>query len=229
MLPLFVLPLELSPTYLHNSVQVCAFLHASTAHKRLSKPMNFEITSSGDCQNSQFWSSNFGTHLGGSLAPKRVSKLMAISMASSGDFQNSQFLVHQHFWYPFGVSECQNFSSEKLQNESSPNFLNFRPEFCSEFSANFSRIFSASFPRKRRSQKFTKNPRHFQCQIPRQLPRKIHKSRAGCKILMEGIPLIFGHETLFELGTSKVPTPLISKAYRPCNLICEVSRTIHEA
>ena len=44
--------------------------------------------------------------------------------------------------------------SEKLQNESSPNFSNFGPgfcpEFCSEYSPKFSRIFRASFRGKRR-------------------------------------------------------------------------------
>ena len=46
------------------------------------------------------------------------------------------------------------YRSEKLQNESSPNFLNCRPgfcpEFCSGFSPKFSRIFRASFRRRRR-------------------------------------------------------------------------------
>ena len=46
--------------------------------------------------------------------------------------------------------------SEKLQNESSPNFSNFRPgfspEFSSELSPKFSRIFRALFPSKRRPQ-----------------------------------------------------------------------------
>ena len=60
----------------------------STAHKRVSKPTGFKITSSEDCQNSQFWcTSNFGTRLGGSLAPKWVSKPMVFKMASSGDFR----------------------------------------------------------------------------------------------------------------------------------------------
>ena len=51
--------------------------------------------------------------------------------------------------------------SEKLHNKSSPNFLNFRPEFCSEFSPNFLRSSRASFRGKQRAEKITKNLRHF--------------------------------------------------------------------
>ena len=58
--------------------------------------------------------------------------------------------------------------SEKLLNESFPNFSNFRPEFCpefcSEFCPNFSRTFRASFRGRWRPEKFTKNPRHFSMQ-----------------------------------------------------------------
>ena len=49
------------------------------------------------------------------------------------------------------------FRREKSQNENSPNFSNFRPEFCHEFwpefSPNFSRSFRASFRGKRRPEK----------------------------------------------------------------------------
>ena len=48
--------------------------------------------------------------------------------------------------------------SEKLQNESSPNFSNFQPEFCpefcSEFSPNLLRGFHASFRAKRKPENF---------------------------------------------------------------------------
>ena len=58
--------------------------------------------------------------------------------------------------------------SEKWQNESSPNFLNFcpgfPPEFCSEFSPNFSRSFRASFPRRRRPEKIHQKSRLFSMQ-----------------------------------------------------------------
>ena len=67
--------------------------------------------------------------------------------------------------------------SEKLQNESFPNFSNFRPEFCpefcSEFSPNFSRTFRASFLGDRDQKKFTKNPRHFSIQNSQANAKKI--------------------------------------------------------
>ena len=60
------------------------------------------------------------------------------------------------------------FRSEKLQNESFPNFSNSRPEFCPEFcseiSPNFSSTFRASFCGRRRPENFTKNPCHFSMQ-----------------------------------------------------------------
>ena len=55
-----------------------------------------------------------------------------------------------------------------MQNESFPNFSNFRPEFCpefcSEFSPNFSRTFRASFRGRRRPEKIHQNPHHFSIQ-----------------------------------------------------------------
>ena len=81
--------------------------------------------------------------------------------------------------------------SEKLQNESSPNFSifspGFCPEFCSEFSPNFSRIFRASFRGKRRPEKFTRNPRHLSMQNSQANTRKIFTKffwRAGKVILV---------------------------------------------
>ena len=57
--------------------------------------------------------------------------------------------------------------SEKSQNESSPNFSNFRPEFCSEFSPIFLRSFRASFRGKRRPEKFhQKSPPFFNANFP---------------------------------------------------------------
>ena len=51
----------------------------------------------------------------------------------------------------------QRMRSEKLQNESFPNFSKFRPEFCpefrSEFSPNLLRSFRSSFRGKRRPEK----------------------------------------------------------------------------
>ena len=61
--------------------------------------------------------------------------------------------------------------SGKLQNESFPNFSNFRPEFCpefcSEFSPNFSRTFRASFRGRRRPEKIhQKSPPFFNAKFP---------------------------------------------------------------
>ena len=72
------------------------------------------------------------------------------------------------------------FRSEKLRNESSPNFSNFGPgfwpEFCSEISPNFSRIFRASFRGKRRPEKFTKkSPAFFNAKFPGKYEKDIHK------------------------------------------------------
>ena len=70
--------------------------------------------------------------------------------------------------------------SEKLQNESSPNFSNFRPEFCpefcSEFSPNFSRTFRASFRGRRRPEKIhQKSPPFFNAKFPGEHEKNIHK------------------------------------------------------
>ena len=55
-----------------------------------------------------------------------------------------------------------------MQNESSPNYSNFRPEFClefcSEFSPRFLRSLRASFRWTRRQEKLTENPRRFSMQ-----------------------------------------------------------------
>ena len=65
---------------------------------------------------------------------------------------------------------------KSLQNESSPNFSNFRPEFCPEFSLNFSRIIRASFRGKRRPAKI---PAIFQCKTPRQTRQKYSQNVSG--------------------------------------------------
>ena len=70
--------------------------------------------------------------------------------------------------------------SEKWQNESSPNFPNFcpefPPEFCSEFSPNFSRSFRALFPRKQRPEKIhQKSPPFFNAKFPGNYEKIIHK------------------------------------------------------
>ena len=67
------------------------------------------------------------------------------------------------------------FRSGKLQNESSPKFSNFRPEFCSEFSPNFSRGFRASFRGKRRPEKIhQKSLAFFNAKFPGKFEEKIH-------------------------------------------------------
>ena len=64
--------------------------------------------------------------------------------------------------------------SGNLQNESFPNFSNFRPEFCPEFASNFPRIFRASFRGRRRPEKIhQKNPRHFSMQNSQANTKKI--------------------------------------------------------
>ena len=70
--------------------------------------------------------------------------------------------------------------SEKLQNESFPNFSNFRPEFCpefcSEFSPKFSRTFRASFHGRRRPEKIhQKSPLLFNAKFPGKHEKNIHK------------------------------------------------------
>ena len=70
--------------------------------------------------------------------------------------------------------------SEKLQNESFPNFSNFRPEFCpefcSEFFPNFSRTFRASFRGRRRPEKIhQKSQPFFNVKFPGKHEKNIHK------------------------------------------------------
>ena len=70
--------------------------------------------------------------------------------------------------------------SEKLQNESFPNFSIFRPEFCPEFfpefSPNFLRSFRASFCGRRRPEKIhQKSPPFFNAKFPGKFEEKIHK------------------------------------------------------
>ena len=65
--------------------------------------------------------------------------------------------------------------SGKLQNESFPNFSNFCPEFCSEFSRIFRGLFVLRFVGDGDQKKFTKNPRHFSMQNSRVNTKNIHK------------------------------------------------------
>ena len=74
----------------------------------------------------------------------------------------------------------QTLRSEKLQNESFPNFRIFRPgfcpEFCSEFSPNFSCFASWETETRKNSPKI---PAIFQCKIPRQIRRKKSQNVSG--------------------------------------------------
>ena len=71
------------------------------------------------------------------------------------------------------ATECE---SEKLQNESFPNFSNFCPEFCSVFFPNFSRNFRASFRWSRRPEKnHQKSPPFFNAKFPGKHGKNIHK------------------------------------------------------
>ena len=84
------------------------------------------------------------------------------------------------------MDEHQMFRSEKLQNESSPNFSNFRPEFCPEFcfefSPSFSRSFRASFRAKRRPEKIhQKSPPFFNVKFPGKHEKIIHKMFLGSR------------------------------------------------
>ena len=84
--------------------------------------------------------------------------------------------------------------SEKLQNESSPNFSNFRPEFCPEFCSELSRIFRGVFVLRfvgnGDQEKFTKNPRHFSMQ----------NSQANTKQIFTKFFWRVGKETLRDSG-----------------------------
>ena len=104
-----------------------------------------------------------------------------------------------------------NIRSEKLQNESSPNFSNFRPEFCpeccSEFSPNFSCFVSWGTETRK---KFTKNPRHFSMRNSQANTLQLFTKcfwRAG-KVteygISHGIFFFFSLETSIAVCTTKI-------------------------
>ena len=85
---------------------------------------------------------------------------------------------------PGAARIAQNIRSEKWQNESSPNFSNFcpefPPEFCSEFSPKILRNFRASFPRKRRPEKIhQKSPPFFNAKFPGEYEKKYSQNVSG--------------------------------------------------
>ena len=124
---------------------------------------------------------------GGSIEPFGVrSNLSRGAIEPSGGFDRTflgwspiagyRFKIPSKF-NPAMVS-AESIRSGKLQNQSFPNFSNFRPEFCpefcSEFSPNFLRTFRASFRGRERDQKkFTKNPRLFSMQSSQANTKKL--------------------------------------------------------
>ena len=96
--------------------------------------------------------------------------------------------------------------SEKLQNESSPNFSNFGPEFCLEFSPNFPRIFRASFRLKRRPQKIhSKSPPFFNAKFAGKHEQKTFTKFfwRGGKVKNSAEPLGFCRKVLQKISHSK--------------------------
>ena len=93
--------------------------------------------------------------------------------------------LHFTVYAPSIVCDSKNYMEkivrrQKSQNESSPNFSNFRPEFCpefcSEFSPNFLRSFRASFPGKWRPERIhRKSPTFFNAKFPGKYEKDIHK------------------------------------------------------
>ena len=70
--------------------------------------------------------------------------------------------------------------SEKLQNESSPNFSIFRPEFCPEICSQFLEEFSCLVSWETETRKNApKIPGIFQCKIPRPIRRKNPQKFSG--------------------------------------------------
>ena len=82
---------------------------------------------------------------------------------------------------PKGPNNSCKVRSEKLQNESFPNFAKFHPESCPGSSPNFWRSFRASFRGRRRPGKIhpKKSPAFFYCKIPRQVRRKNPQKLSG--------------------------------------------------
>ena len=115
--------------------------------------------------------------------------------------------------------------SGKSQNESFPNFSNFRPEFCpefcSEFFPNFSRTFRASFRGRRRPEKIhQKSPPFFNAKFPGKHEKNIHKilleSRQSKDLSVYGLMPVQG-EAFEELSGPLVHTNFPRKRYGPIN------------
>ena len=80
---------------------------------------------------------------------------------------------------PIRLHETRMLRSEKLQNESFPNFSNFRPEFTPNFAPNFPEFlegFSCFVRGKRRPEKIhQKSPPFFNAKFPSKYKKEIHK------------------------------------------------------
>ena len=104
--------------------------------------------------------------------------------------------------------------SEKLQNESSPNFSNFRPEFCpefcSEFSPNFLRSFRASFRGKLRPEKIHQ-------QSP---PFSMQNSQANTEKKTHKIFLESGQSNFFRLKFGNPPFTFSQSKTKLCRGDC---------
>ena len=94
----------------------------------------------------------------------RLRTAFRLSVAEASKFVSTETLLLKHY-----------FRSEKLQNESFPNFSIFHPEFCPEFCLNFLRSFRASFCGRRRPEKIhQKSPPFFNAKFPGKFEEKIH-------------------------------------------------------
>ena len=104
--------------------------------------------------------------------------------------------------------------SRKLQNESFPNFSNFRPEFCPEFSPNFSRIFRASFRGRRRPEKIhQKSPPFFNAKFPGKHEKNIHRillesRQSNFQITINSLPVCAAGNLEAQFGNHGLQTPL---------------------
>ena len=83
----------------------------------------------------------------------------------------------------FALGMVQRVRSEKLQNESFPNFRIFVPNFAPNFAPNFPRIFRGLFVLRFVGDGDHKNspkiPAIFQCKIPRQTRKKYSQNSSG--------------------------------------------------
>ena len=117
--------------------------------------------------------------------------------------------------------------SEKLQNESSPNFSNFRPEFCPEFFEEFSCFVSWETETRKHSPKI---PAIFQWKIPRQIRKINSQNVSGERAKKTSRYQKKGRARYFQARmktSSKPPTKALPAGYlegQDRNLSCTVQR-----